>query len=76
MKASGISVPEYWPELICRALEGKNLGDFLQVSGGSGSGAQGNAQASTGKAEEKKAEVQKEKTEEEEENVDMGGFFD
>ena len=29
LKASGIKVPEYWPELICRALEGKNLGDFL-----------------------------------------------
>lgn len=29
LKASGINVPAYWPELICRALEGKNLGDFL-----------------------------------------------
>ena len=29
LKASGVKVPEYWPELVCRALSGKNIGDFL-----------------------------------------------
>ena len=75
LKASGINVPEYWPDLVCRALEGKNLGDFLQVSGGGSSAPVGDNKAQSGAKEEKKAE-EKPKTEEEEEDVDMGGFFD
>ena len=45
LKASGINVPEYWPDLVLRALEGKNLGDFLQVSGGGSSAPVGDNKA-------------------------------
>ena len=37
---SGLRVPAYWPILMAKALEGKDVADFLQVSGG-GSGGQG-----------------------------------
>jgi hypothetical protein len=31
-----LNVPEYWANLMSKALEGKSVGDYLQVSGGSG----------------------------------------
>jgi ribosomal protein L12E/L44/L45/RPP1/RPP2 len=69
---SGNSVAAYWPGLFLTALGGKNIGDFLVVSGG-GSGA-GPAQAGTtgGQAE---AKVEEKKESEEEANVSMGGLF-
>merc|ERR1712048_195234 len=33
--AAGVKVPAYWPMLFAQALAGKNIGDFLSVSGGS-----------------------------------------
>lgn len=69
---SGNSVAAYWPGLFLTALGGKNIGDFLVVSGGSGAGpapAGGNA----GGQAEAKAEEKKES--EEEANVSMGGLF-
>ncbi len=38
LKGTGVSVPNYWPLLMAKALEGKNVEDYLKVSGGSGSG--------------------------------------
>ena len=58
---------------MANSLQGKDVGNLLQVSGGSGS--QGVAQPQGG-AKEVKKEEEKPKTEEEEEDVDMGGFFD
>ena len=34
LKNSGLNVPSYWPLLVAKALEGKNVEDFLKVSGG------------------------------------------
>ena len=73
LKASGVTIPSYWFDLMANSLQGKNVGDLLQVSGGSGS--QGVAQPQGGAQVAQKAE-EKPKTEEEEEDVDMGGFFD
>lgn len=33
---SGLKVPDYWANLLGKALEGKSVGDYLSVSGGSG----------------------------------------
>ena len=71
LKAAGMDVAAYWPVLFAKALEGKNVGDYLVVSGGSGGS--GNAQA-----EEKKEEVEEEEeeeVEEEEMDFDMGDLF-
>ena len=70
LKGSGVSVPSYWPLLMAKALEGKNVEDFLSVSGGSGSGpAKTGGDAAV--EEEKEATV-----EESEESASMGGLFD
>ena len=73
LKAAKVEVPSYWPMLFSRALEGKNIADYLVVSGGSGSS------APTGGDKAAAAEVEKEETEEEveeeEESYSMGGLF-
>merc|ERR1712226_377096 len=71
--ASGVKVAPYWPMLFAQALQGKDIGSFLNVSSGSAPVQQssgGNAQVET-KAEEKKEEV----VEEEEEDMDLGDLF-
>merc|ERR1712100_300785 len=35
LEAAGLKVAPYWPMLFANALEGKNVGDFLAVGGGS-----------------------------------------
>ena len=70
LKGSGVAVPSYWPLLMAKALEGKQVSDYLQVSGGGSSGnGSGNAQAAE---EEEKEESVKESSE----DMSMGGLFD
>lgn len=66
-KSGNTGVAAYWPGLFLSALEGKDIGDFLQVSGG-GAGA-GPADGGDAEAEEEKEES------EEEADVSMGGLF-
>ena len=73
--AAGVKVAPYWPMLFAQALQGKDLGSFLNVSSGSapvqqaGTGG-GNAGEAAPKEEEKPAEE-----EEEEEDMDLGDLF-
>ena len=76
LKAAKVEVAPYWPMLLGKALEGKNVGDFLKVSGGSApapvqGATQGQAPA-PGKDEKPAAPAE----EEEEVDLDMGGLFD
>ena len=76
LKQANVNVAPYWPMLLGKALEGKNVGDFLKVSGGSGP-AQSHAPLQT----QNQAAVKDEKPaapveEEEEVDMDMGGLFD
>ena len=74
LKSANVNVAAYWPMLFAKALEGKNVGDFLTMSsGGSSSAPAPVAQAeSKGAAkEEKKVEV----VEEAEVDMDMGDLF-
>ncbi len=71
LKASGLTVPAYWPNLMSKALSGKDVSEFLTVSGGGG-GSGPNGKTGGEEAEE----PEKEPTEEEEEDVSMGGLFD
>ena len=75
LKSANVTVAAYWPMLFAKALEGKNVGDFLTVStGGSGSGPApvATAQAKGPAKEEKKVE---EVVEEPEVDMDMGDLF-
>jgi large subunit ribosomal protein LP1 len=65
LTAAGLTVAPYWPMLFANALDGKNVGDFLAVSGGSG-GAQAGPVATGGQT--KAAEAEKEPEVEEEGN--------
>ena len=76
LKAANVNVAPYWPMLLGKALEGKNVGDFLKVSGGSAPAqvqatSQGQAPAQA-KDDKPAAPVE----EEEEVDMDMGGLFD
>ena len=64
LKAANVTVAPYWTMLLGKALDGKNVGDYLAVSGG-GAGPVGQAQ------EEKKEEQAEEEEEEEDSDVDM-----
>merc|ERR1711874_86552 len=74
--AAGVKVASYWPMLFANALAGKDIGSFLNVSGGSAP-VQATGVATTGgdagapKQEEKKEE----EPEEEEEDMDLGDLF-
>ena len=68
---SGNDVAAYWPGLFLTALTGKNIGDFLVVSGG-GSGAGPTPAGGNGHAE---AQVEEIKESEDEANVSMAGLF-
>merc|ERR1739845_168147 len=73
--SAGVTVAPYWPMLFAQALQGKDLGSFLNVSGGSApvqqssGGSGGQAQAEAPKEEAKPEE------EEEEEDMDLGDLF-
>merc|ERR1712151_693264 len=57
LEAAGLKVAPYWPMLFANALEGKNVGDFLAVSGGSAPvQATGNAGGDSAPAQEEKKE--------------------
>ena len=78
LKAAGVEVAPYWPTLIAKSLEGKNLAD-LAVGGGSGPAP---AQAAVAGDDSKKGDKKKEerkveepKVEEEEVDMDMGDLF-
>ena len=76
LKGAHVNVAPYWPMLLGKSLEGKNVGDFLKVSGGS-STAQTNAPVQAQANEQKKDEKPAAPVEEEEEvDMDMGGLFD
>ena len=72
LKAAEYNVADYWPMLFSRALEGKNVGDFLVSSGGAG-GAGGEVEETKAAVEEE--EESEEEVEEEEMDFDMGGLF-
>merc|ERR1712151_468101 len=73
--AAGVTVAPYWPMLFAQALSGKDLGSFLNVSGGSApvqqSGGGGGAPA-PGDAPKEEAKPEEE---EEEEDMDLGDLF-
>ena len=79
LKSANVTVAAYWPTLFAKALEGKNVGDFLSVGGGSGSGpAPAQAGAAADKKDDKKEEKKKEEKpaeEAEEVDMDMGDLF-
>lgn len=72
LKKTGMSVPDFWPLLMAKALEGQNFGDLLKVGGGgSGSGPANNEGGEQAVAEEEKEPT----VEEESEDMDMGDLF-
>ena len=73
LKAAGMDVAAYWPMLFAKALDGKNVSDYLVVSGGGGGGGAGPAEEE--KKEEEEEEEEEEEVEEEEMDFDMGGLF-
>ena len=66
VEASGNKVAGYWPMLFANALAGKNVGDFLAVSGGSApqqqasTGAPANTDAPAAQKKEEEAPVEEE----------------
>ena len=70
LKAAGMEVAAYWPALFAKALDGKNVSDFLVVSGGSGG-----APAEAEEKKEEEEEEEEEEVEEEEMDFDMGDLF-
>ena len=73
LEAAGVKVASYWPSLFSKALDGKNVGDYLVVSGGGGGA--GGAPADAPKEEEESEEEEEEEVEEEEMDFDMGDLF-
>ena len=76
LKAANINVAAYWPTLFSKALEGKNVGDFLSVGGGSGPAPAQAAAADTKDAKKEDKKEEKKPVEEVEEvDMDMGDLF-
>ena len=74
LKAANITVAPYWPMLFAKALEGKNVGDYLTVS--TGASAQVAGPVATGDAKgPAKEEKKPEPVEEPEVDMDMGDLF-
>ena len=73
LKKANLAVAPYWPMLMGKALEGKNVGDYLKVSGGAAQ-APGQAPAQ-GQETQAKAEEPAVVEEEEEVDMDMGDLF-
>ena len=74
LQSANVKVAAYWPMLFAKALEGKNVGDFLTVSTGGSAPAQGNAPVAEAKGPAK-VEKQPEPVEEVEMDMDMGDLF-
>merc|ERR1711976_853907 len=70
LEKSGLKVPNYWPLLMSKALEGQNFEDLLKVSGNNGGSGPVNAQQEEVQEEKKEPTV-----EEESEDMDMGDLF-
>merc|ERR1712050_613728 len=71
--ASGVNVAPYWPMLFANALQGKDLGSFLNVSSGSAAVQSGPVDAgNTGGGDAKKEEAKAEEPEDEDEDMDLG----
>merc|ERR1712222_9921 len=70
LSKAGVKVEPYWPGLFLGAIGGKDISEFLTVSGGGGSGGQAGGDAGGAQAEDKTDEP-----EEEEASVSMGGLF-
>ena len=75
LDASGVKVASYWPSLFAKALDGKNVGDYLVVSGGGGGGAGAGATAEADEKKDEESEESEEEVEEEEIDFDMGDLF-
>ncbi len=74
LKTANVNVAAYWPMLFAKALEGKNVSDFLTVS--TGGSAQVSAPVATGDAKgPAKEEKKPEPVEEPEVDMDMGDLF-
>merc|ERR1711874_317585 len=74
--ASGVNVAPYWPMLFANALQGKDLGSFLNVSSGSAPVQSGPVDGgNTGGGEAKKEEAKAEEPEDEDEDMDLGDLF-
>merc|ERR1711976_331449 len=74
--AAGVKVAAYWPMLFANALQGQDIGSFLNVSGGSAPAPVSGGGATGGDGGAKKEEAKKEEEpEEEEEDMDIGDLF-
>ena len=71
--ATNCKVAGYWPMLFANALQGKSVGEFLAVSGGSAPAQVATTNAGDAPAKEEKKEEKAE--EEEEEDMDIGDLF-
>merc|ERR1712170_93213 len=69
LQKSGLNVPNYWPLLMSKALEGQNFEDLLKVSGNNSASNNNNAQ------QEQVQEEEEPTVEEESEDMDMGDLF-
>merc|ERR1711874_218721 len=74
LDAAGLKVAPYWPMLFANALEGKSVGDFLAVSGGSAPVQTAGATGGNAGAPAQEA-AKEEEPEEEEEDMDLGDLF-
>ena len=76
VKAANITVAPYWPMLLGKALEGRNVADLLKVSGGGSAPAPAQDQAAGNGAAPAKDEKPAAPVEEEEDvDMDMGDLF-
>ncbi|CAL5219839.1 g1754 [Coccomyxa viridis] len=86
VKAAGVSVEPYWPNLFAKLFEKRSIADLITnvgagggggVVAGGGGGGGGGGGAAGGDAVEVKEEKKEEEKEEEEEDDDMGfSLFD
>merc|ERR1711981_124593 len=70
-KAAGLTVAPYWPMLFANALDGRDMSDFMAVSGGGSGPVQAVAAGGQEAVAAPKEEAKKEE-EEEEEDMDLG----
>ncbi|ORX58449.1 hypothetical protein BCR36DRAFT_580062 [Piromyces finnis] len=76
ISASGLAVENIYPKIFAKALEGKDIKDFLFNIGSAGAAPAAGA-AATGAAAAAEEEEKEEEKEEEESDSDMGfGLFD
>ncbi|XP_021339480.1 60S acidic ribosomal protein P1-alpha 5-like [Mizuhopecten yessoensis] len=77
INASGLAVENIYPKIFAKALEGKDIKDFLFNIGSAGAAPAVAGGAAAGGAAAAEEEKEEEKEEEEESDSDMGfGLFD